>query len=282
MKAFVSVDYEGLPGIVSTTMLGPRSSQFGRSVEIVSRVVGVVAGVLLENGFDRVVVADSHGAMTNIDYLRLPRGVSLVQGFPRPYSMLTGLDEGFNGLFMIGYHSGAGTLHGFLDHSYSGRAFYRIYINGVQASEYLVNALVAGELGVPVALVAGDTRLEEEVRRYTPWSVFIGLKTGISRYAAEFNSFEEVLESLRRGVYIAIQRIRRREVKPLVFEIPLEARIELRETLYADVVETLPGVERVDAYTIVYKSDSPRKILGLIEAIALMVAGVEYLKQKLV
>ncbi len=281
MKAYVSVDFEGLPGISSITMLSPRSPQYRRGVDIVNKFVKVVANTLLDNGFETVVIADSHGSMTNIDYLELPRGVSLIQGFPRPYSMLTGLDESFHALFMIGYHCGAGTLKGFLDHTYSGRAFHKIIVNGVQASEYLLNALVAGELGVPVALVAGDSRLEEQVRTHTPWSVFISLKTGLSRYSAEYPSLEDSIESLRRGVYIAVQRVRRRELKLLLFDKPLEALFELRDPLYADILEALPGIERIDAYTIAYKTDSPRKLLGLLEVIALAIKGIDSIKQQL-
>ncbi len=281
MKAYVSIDYEGLPGIASISMLGPRSPQYGRSVKIVTQVAKVVAEELLKNGFERVVIADSHGSMTNIDYTELPRNTTLIQGYPRPYSMLTGLDETFTAAFFIGYHAAAGTRYAILDHTYSGRAFYRIWVNGARASEYLLNAYVAGEYGVPVALVAGDHYLEEDVRNHTPWAVFVPLKRGLSRYAASYNSFQEILGSLRKGVYIAVQRIRRREVRPLVIDRPIELRIEFRDSIFADASETIPGVERIDAYTIVYRVDSARDALGLVEALALVAAGVYSLRQYL-
>lgn len=279
MRAYVSIDFEGLPGIASISMLSPKYPQFSRGVEVVTKVAKCVAEELLSSGFDRVVIADSHGFMTNIDYGEMPRGVTLIQGFPRPYCMVTGLERGFDALLMIGYHAGAGTMRAILDHTYSGSAFHKIRVNGVQASEYLLNALIAGEEGVPVALVAGDTYLGNQVKEITPWSVFIPLKTGLSRYAAEFDSLEEVLERLKAGIREAAQKTKSKELKPLNFEKPLKVEIEFCDSLIADVVETMPGIERVDAYTIKYETASAKQVFGLIEVIALAAKGIEYLKQ---
>ncbi len=279
MKVFVSIDFEGLPGVASVTMLGPKSPQFGIASEIATRVARVVAEELLRNGVDHVTIADSHGLMTNVKYLDMPRKTSLIQGYPRAFSMLSGLDESFAAAVFLGYHCAAGTRYGVLDHTYSGRAFYRIWVNGVKASEYLLNAYYAGELGVPVILVAGDHCLEVDVRNHTPWSVFIPLKRGVSRYAAEYSSFEEILESLRRAVYIALQRLRRREAKPLVPETPIELKIEFRDSIYADAAEALPKAERLDAYTIRVYLDTARDALGLIEVLALACGGIESIKR---
>ena len=281
MKAYVSIDYEGLPGIASVSMLSPRSSQYGRSIKIVTKIAKIVAEELLKNGFDRVVIADSHGSMTNIDYTELPRNTTLIQGFPRPYSMVSELDGSFKAVLFIGYHASAGTQYAILDHTYSGRTFYRIWINGMRVSEYLLNSLVAGEYGVPSILLAGDSHLEEDVKRYTPWTVFVPLKKGISRYAASYDSFDEVIEELRRGVFTAIQRLKRGEVRPFIVNKPVVLKIEFRDSIFADAAEVLPGVIREDAYTIKYKANNAKEILGIIETLALVAAGIYSLRQYL-
>lgn len=89
LKAYVSIDIEGLPGIASASMLVPGNTQYSRGSEIMTLFAVETARKLLENGFNQVVVGDSHGYMTNIDYSKMPRGTSLIQGFPRPVSMLT-------------------------------------------------------------------------------------------------------------------------------------------------------------------------------------------------
>ncbi len=278
MKAYVSIDIEGLPGIASTTMVGPTRSQFSRGSRIMTSIAKSVAEYLLENGFDRVVIADSHGLMINIEYLDMPRGVSLIQGYPRPYSMVWGLDNSFDAVLFIGYHAAAGTIHGFLDHTMSGRTFHEIIVNGVRASEYLLNTLYAGEKGVPVILVAGDEYLREEVVNHTPWAAFVEFKRGVTRYAAQYDSFEEVLERLRRGVQVASGRLKRGEVKPYTMEKPYKVVIRVRDTLLADVLEIIDELKRIDAYSFEFKTESAEKLMALIEEIAFIGYGVESLK----
>ncbi|MEM1816138.1 MAG: M55 family metallopeptidase, partial [Desulfurococcaceae archaeon] len=69
MRAYVSVDLEGLPGVVSGTMLSPWSSQFSRASKIATKLTNIVVDELYKQGFEEIHVADSHGLMTNIDYL---------------------------------------------------------------------------------------------------------------------------------------------------------------------------------------------------------------------
>ncbi len=275
-RIYVSIDFEGLPGIAGLTMLGPRSPQYSVGRLVSTRIARFIAEQLLEHGFSPTI-ADSHGTMTNIDYLEMPRGTLLIQGFPRMVSMLTGLDEGYDAAFFIGYHAAAGTRYGVLDHSYSGRTFHAIYLNGEQASEYLLNALAAGEIGVPVALVAGDSVLEEEVRRHTPWAVFVALKKGYGRYAAGYESLPDILSKLSRGIEVAVSRIRRRETRPLRIEPPYRLRMILRRTEQADAAELVPGVRRVDAYTLEYTADSAIEIVKLVEAIAFIGYAVSHI-----
>ncbi|ADI32045.1 M55 family metallopeptidase [Staphylothermus hellenicus] len=281
MKAYVSIDIEGLPGIASTTMVSPGYTQYSRGSKIMTMIAKETARALLNNGFDKVVIADSHGYMTNIDYLELPRNTSLIQGFPRPYSMLTGLDNSYDSVLFIGYHTAAGTMHGFLDHTMSSRVFAEIRLNGRRASEYLINALVAGEKGVPVILVAGDSLLRDEVSKHTPWAVFIGLKQGITRYAAIYESFDDVLDKLREGIVEAINRLRSGEVKPLVLDKPYTVEIMLRDELVGDVLETWDILERIDAYRFRYEASNAHRVLAIIELIAFIGYGVYALRERL-
>jgi D-amino peptidase len=279
LKAYVSVDLEGLPGVVSGTMLSPWSSQFSRASKVMTRVVNAVADELFKSGFSEVVVADSHGLMTNIDYTELDGRVAVLQGYPRPYSMITMLDSGFSAVFYVGYHTAAGTVHGVFDHTYSGRAFAEIRINGVRVSEYLVNSLCAGELGVPVAYLAGDEYLKAEVEKYTPWVVFTPLKRGVSRYAALFYGLDRVLEALRRDVNLAAERVKRGEVKTLVWSKPLRVELVLRDSLVADVLEE--KFKRLDAYTLYFEAESARDALATIELVAVVAYGVDSFKAAL-
>lgn len=280
MKAYVSVDLEGLPGVASLTMLSPKSPQYSIASRIMTKLSIAIARELLSKGFKEVTVADSHGYMTNLNYLAFPRGVRLIQGYPRPVSMVSGICSEYKAAFFIGYHCGAGTLRGILDHTYSGRTFHRVWLNEVPVSEFLLNSLVAGEYGVPVAMVAGDSCLKSEVEKYSPWTVFVELKQGMSRYAAVYKSMEELIDEVKAKVSEAVRIVEEGIAKPLKFNCnKYKLRIEFRESEVADVAETISGASRIDAYTIEYYLNSPSEALKLIELLALAGSGLQYLKQ---
>ncbi len=272
-KVFVSVDFEGLPFVSSYSHLSPGRPGYQDARRVASRLVDVVARELLDLGYD-VVVADSHGYMSNVDWLELPRGVKLVYGYPRPHSMVYG-GEGARFAVFLGYHGGAGSPST-LSHTYSMRAIYRIVIGGVEASEYLLNAYALGEMGVPVGLVAGSAELRSEVEKHTPWAVFVELKKSASYAAAVSPSPEEVYEELRRAVREAHRRAVEGELKPLkprstVFEV------EFTQPIYADVASLAPGVERLDGRRIRFDLGSVVKGVDLLELIVAACIGAEAL-----
>jgi len=281
MKAYISVDMEGLPGVSSLTMLGPGNTQFGRASSIMTRLVNIVVEELSNQGFDEIYVADSHGLMTNIDYLELDSRATLIQGYPRPFSMVTLMDSGFDAALFIGYHSAAGTPHGILDHTMSGRTFAEIRVNGRRVSEFILNSLYAGEHGVPVILLAGDEYLANEVSEYSPWTVFVALKKGVSRYAAVYQGIDKVSEALREGVAKAVKKLKKNEVKPLKWETPYRVELVLRDSLLADILETLPVFKRISAYQVEFSVETARELLGYIELVAHLGYGVDALKNSI-
>jgi len=281
MKAYISVDMEGLPGVSSLTMLSPGSTQFSRASSIMTRLVNTVVEELSNQGFDEIYVADSHGLMTNIDYLELDSRATLIQGYPRPFSMVTLMDSGFDAALFIGYHSAAGTPHGILDHTMSGRTFAEIRVNGRRVSEFILNSLYAGEHGVPVILLAGDEYLANEVSEYSPWTVFVALKKGVSRYAAVYQGIDKVSEALRDGVVKAVKKLKKNEVKPLKWETPYRVELVLRDSLLADILETLPVFKRLSAYQVEFSVETARELLGYIELVAHLGYGVDALKNSI-
>jgi len=72
----------------------------------------------------------------------------------------------------------------------------------------------------------------------------------------------------------AAGKTRRGELKLLELEKPYIVDLVFRESLIADAVEVLDFIERVNAYTVRFKADSARKILGVIEVMALVGSAV--------
>ena len=263
--ALVSVDYEGLPYIVSPRyQLGPEGRLWSEARRIATRLSRAVAEELRELGYTRVIIADSHGLMVNIEPEALPRGTVLVAGFPRlPPSMTPLADEADVAIF-LGYHARAGVLSA-LAHTYAGRYIVEVRVNGRPASEYLLNALYLGEKGVPVGLVAGSEELMDEVASETPWAVRLPLKKSLGFTAAASPSLEEVEEALRQAVREMDARLRSGRLKPLEPAKPVRMEITLTSPLYAQIASMLPGVEQVDGSTIAYTSATMEEAMRILE-----------------
>ena len=281
MKVLVSVDAEGLPGIYQFTQIVPKYSAFAELRKVMTEVAKAVAEVLQSEGFTEVWIADSHGHMGTIIYEDLPDYVRLVRGFPRPLSMVPCINEGFSAVLFIGYHSGAGTVRSVLDHTYSSAAFHEIRINGEKASEFYMNALVAGHYGVPVILVAGDDKLREEVAQRTPWAEYVIAKRSLARTSAVMEPLQKFLRNLKEGVGRATKKLKEGLAKPLKINGPVTLEAVMRHTDYADAAEAVPGIVRVDAYTLKYVAQDIIEAYNVVEVLALIALGLENIKAKL-
>ena len=279
MRAFISVDMEGMPYIVSLDHLAPKRPLFREARNIMTEIVKVVAEALHDIGFDEVIVADSHGYMVNIIVSKLPDYVKLVRGFPRPMSMVTGA-EGCDIALFLGYHAKFGTEKSTLDHTYSGFSVRDIRINGVSASEFLLNAYAVGEYGIPVVLVAGEEKLlEGDVAKFTPWAERVTLKKSFSRYAAISPSLRTVEKLLREAIIRAIEKYRSGICKPIKPSTPVTVEIEFNNSGLADIAEMLPYSKRVNPLTIAFKAESMKDAYKTIELLVMATLGLRYLLQ---
>ncbi len=261
-KVFVSVDAEGLPFSV-TPWLMPGWSLFQEMRRVATRLTRVVAGVLAARGY-RVAVADSHGYMVNIDPLGLPRGVTLVRGFPRALSMVAGA-RGSSFAIFLGYHAAAGEASAF-SHTYSGSVVHRVTLNGEPASEYLLNAMLLGEWGVPVALVAGAAELRAEVERHTPWAAFTPLTESLGYLATASRSIEELEEELRAATEEAAAKAERGEARPLKPPSRVRLCVEFHRPLYAETASLIPGSEMEAPTRVCYTASTVEEAYRVFEA----------------
>ena len=274
MKAFISVDMEGMPYIVSVEHLLPKKSLYDEARKIMTRVTRVVCEELYSNGFKDIIVADSHAMMINLLVDELPDYVSIIRGAPRVLSMVSLINECDVALF-LGYHAKYGTARAVLDHTYSGSTIRRIEINGVEVSECLFNAYIAGHYNVPVILVAGDERLiEDDVKKYLPWAEYVVLKKSLGRYAALSKSFKVLEEELRVKVRRACEKFSKGEVKPLKTKYPVHVRMELISSIYAEFAELIPGIRRINGLTIEFEAKDVVEAFKIMQVIILLGVGI--------
>ena len=104
MKAFISVDLEGLPFVVTLGHLNLKGSLFKEAREIATKLTLAVTDELHKNGYDKIIIADSHGPAINLLVEDLPECIELVRGTPRPISMVAGVEGCDVGIDPAGRH----------------------------------------------------------------------------------------------------------------------------------------------------------------------------------
>ena len=253
MKIYVSVDMEGLAGIHSWKDVSGNSS---RRDLLEEQLRWFLEAVLDFDEIEMITVVDSHATGDNIPYsiTDMDERIKLISGFPRKRYMMAGLDETYDRVIFFGYHAGVGALHGLMDHTYSSTTFHNVWINGLRMNETLINAAYAGHLGVPVCMVVGDEALRRELGDFLDRVVYVVTKRGLGRFAAEFESKKKLREDIKNGVKRAISRSRD-DLRIYRFEPPIELKVEVTRTEFADALEMIPGVERLDGRKLKFVHD---------------------------
>lgn len=281
MKVYISVDMEGIGGVVSLSHVLSGSKEYERFRKwLTEEVLAVIEGAR-EAGATKITVADSHGGMTNILIEDLPENVEVVSGFPRPICMMYGIWEGYDTAFFIGYHARKGTRGAIMDHTIAGRIFRYIKINQKETSEFYLNALLAGFYNIPVSLLSGDAAICREAKTAIPGIEVVITKQGITRWSAKTKTLKSIKRELKEAAIRAIKKVRERKIKPLRIEDNIILELGFYSTDTADIVEMIPGAERVDGLTVVFKTKNILEAYKLIELAMIIGIGIDSLVQKM-
>jgi D-amino peptidase len=215
-------------------------------------VNSVIAGARRGGGRD-FVVTEGHGGNRWASTLpwELDTAAVLIRGWPKPYSMIAGIDSTVGTIMFIGAHANAGT-DGVMAHHF---VFDEFIVNGRKLNEPSTFALVAGAFGVSVSLISGDDVLVEETKQMIGNGLIgVVVKQAISRNAAITWSPARVSQMLMDSATVAVQREIRGDLRPFTMPGPYEIRYTLRSTYGNDVVQQIemqqfPGVEKVSGRT---------------------------------
>ncbi|PLT47538.1 D-aminopeptidase [Paenibacillus pasadenensis] len=239
MKLYVSVDMEGITGMVDSTFVFPGRHNYARGQQIMTDEANHVIASAFDEGCAEVIVNDSHSKMNNLLIERLHPEAQLLSGDVKPYSMVQGLDASFAGAAFIGYHTMAPTP-GVLSHSMVFGA-HRMWLGGKAVGELGLNAYVAGRYGVPVLLVAGDDRTAVEAEELIPGVTTAVVKTYVSRTSALCLTPDKSGQLLRDKTKEALAS--RGRVQPLVPPDKPVLAIEFANYGQAEWAHLMPGTE---------------------------------------
>jgi D-amino peptidase len=243
MKALISVDLEGISGIVHPTETNPDRYDYERGRALMTAEANsVVAGVLDAEPDAVVWVADAHGTFRNILPEDLDRRAHLVRGKPRPLGMLAGLDEHTDAVLLVGYHARAGAGPAVLAHTISD-SILDVRVAGRSLGEIGLNVAMAGHLDAPVVLLSGDDTACAEFSELVPSAVTVAVKQTLGQAAAVALHPQEARERLRRAAADAIAR--RASIPPAKMVEPVEVEVDLYGPYMVDLAVLVPGVTRV-------------------------------------
>ncbi len=274
-KAFVSVDMEGLPHITSNEHMAPGKLLYDEARSIMTECVLAMADELHGSGFERVVVADSHGPKVNLIPEKMPAFVDVVRGNPRSISMIAG-GKGCDAALFLGYHAKPGTPNATFDHTISSQVIRTLKYNGEETSEFYMNAATLGEQGVPVILVAGDRALlQEDVAKHAPWAVRVPQKESLGRYAAISPSMPRSLQLIRDGVKEAVTKLYGGDMKLLKLNTPVQTEIQFTDSEYAHIASHLPGSKMIGGWRVQFTSPSMEEAYRVTQLLVFAGSGVK-------
>lgn len=281
MHVLISMDIEGCAGVVHTDQSRRGGHDYERARRWMTREANAAALGAFDAGAAEVTVNDSHADMRNLLFDELDPRVRVISGALKPLSMVQGVEQaGHGAVFFVGYHGGAGTAASVLDHTYYGGVVGEVRIRagnvldgeGDWMDEAGINALVAGEFNVPVALVTGDDTVTAQARARFPNVITVAVKRSITRFAAESIHPDEACARIRNGARIAMQNVGR--VTPYVLERPYTLTLSMLTTAFADAAEIIPGVTRVDARRVRYVAPTAREMLRAVLAMTKLAGTV--------
>jgi len=249
-KIYISADMEGLAGAVTADQLGPGGFEYEKFRKIYTAEVNAAIDAAFKAGAAEILVSDSHGNGQSLLIDELNQKVQLVRSWPRPFGMMQGIDETFDGVFFIGYHASSTNSDGIRAHTMSSAHLAAIKLNGVSMSEASFNAAIAGHFDVPVLMISGDNAATSEA------AALIGdIEEAIVKWAYGFHSGRTLLPTAANAVISekakkGVAKIGK--IKPYKLKGPIELDITFQSYLPSEVLAYLPIVERIDERTIRY------------------------------
>jgi D-amino peptidase len=237
MKLYISIDMEGITGLVDNTFIDSNQYNYTRGQHMMTGEANHVIGTAFAEGCKEVIVNDSHSKMNNLIIEKLHPETQLITGDVKPFSMVQGLDSSFMGAAFLGYHTRA-ARKGVLSHTMI-FAVRNMYINDTAIGELGFNAYVAGHYGVPILLVAGDDETALEAEELIPGVTTAIVKKRISRTAAMSLTPQKSGELLQQKTKEALAN--RSKVKPLVPPKNPVLSIEFANYGQAEWAHLMPG-----------------------------------------
>jgi D-amino peptidase len=262
MLVYISIDMEGVAGVVHVDQTRRTGHDYERARRWMTAEANAAIAGAYDGGATAVLVNDSHGDMRNLVLDELDRRAELISGSLKPLSMVQGVTAKARCALFIGYHAGAASQAGILDHTYYGRVVARLRVNGKDWNETALNAAVCGALGVPVSLVTGDQTVCAQARTHLGEVATVVVKDAITRYCARTLLPSVACEQIQLAAAKAVKHL----PPPFKPAPPFELEVDFVNAACADVAELVPATRRTAGSTCAYRAPDAGTLIQVIQA----------------
>jgi len=228
MKIFISVDAEGISGIVDSAQVIPGMSNYEEGRRYITEDINACVRGCIDGGATEVIVADRHYQGRNVMWHELDENASYFVGRTEdsPNGRMPEI-ESCDGVILLGYHAMAGTGKAVLEHTWSAEEWQNFWINGNHSGEIALDMGLAADLDVPTIMVSGDNKACDEARALVPNIVTAQVKESVSLYGAKLLSMAAAHKLIRAKAAEAVQKCK--EIKPIHVAKPVTIRLECVE-----------------------------------------------------
>lgn len=248
LKVLISVDMEGIAGVVTGDQLSPEGFEYQRFRDFMTKEAVAAVAAAKGAGATEILVVDAHGNGQNLLIEQFPKDVRIIRSWPRRFSMVAGIDSSFDAVVFIGYHASTNNKRGVRAHTFSSARLTRVALNDREMSEGAWNAAIAGYFGVPVVMVSGDDAAVQEVRSLVGEIEGAEVKQSLGFHSASTLTPEASRDLISQKVTAGLKRIK--DFKPYVVSQPMILDVSFKHYLVSEVLAYLKDVERTDSHSI--------------------------------
>ncbi len=273
LKIYISVDMEGVAGVVTGDQLGPAGFEYQRFRKFMTDETLAAVKAARRAGATEILISDSHGNGENLLVEEFPDFVRIIRSWPRKLGMMEGIDQTFAAAIFIGYHAPTTSLRGTRAHTFSSAKLTRVALNGKAVSEAVWNAALAGHFGVPVVMISGDDALYEDIRPVLGHVEFAETQKTISFHSANCLTPAASCRLIEQKVTAAFNRLS--DFKPFILKTPVTLEVSFKHYRPVELLSYLRTVQRIDSHTISFTGEDMTEISEFLEFITGYSADIE-------
>jgi D-amino peptidase len=254
-KVHIKVDMEGISGVVSPEQLRAGTPEYDYARRMLMHDLQAVLDGVFSAGCTEAVIYDAHGNGRNIDLAAVDSRAMVISGRPMMQrGLFSGLDESFSALLLVGYHAQANASQAVLPRTYDDD-IAAMRLNETELGEVGMEAALAGEFGVPLAFVSGDSATTREARDLLGSDVeTVEVKEAISATSAMCLPAARTTKLLREAASRAVRRAS--TVPPVLFQSPTTLDVMFTTPESAAAIEGVIGIERTGEFSVRAQGDS--------------------------